>query len=58
LEYLISQNNFLKVLKLLQLLNDNVSMTGSILIIPVVAEALNPQDIKMLERELRVLDVD
>jgi hypothetical protein len=47
-----------KVLKLLQLLNDNVSMTGSILIIPVVAEALNPQDIKMLERELRVLDVD
>ncbi|MCX6650365.1 MAG: DUF835 domain-containing protein [Methanomassiliicoccales archaeon] len=58
LEYLISQNNFLKVLKLLQLLNDNVSMTGSMLIIPMVPEALNPQDVKMLERELRVLDVD
>jgi len=58
LEYLISQNNFLKVLKLLQLLNDNVSMTGSMLIIPVVAEALNPQDVKMLERELRVLELD
>ena len=58
LEYLISQNNFLKVLKLLQLLNDNVSMTGSVLIIPVVPEALNPQDVKMLERELRVLEVD
>lgn len=58
LEYLISQNTFLKVLKLLQLLNDNVSMTGSMLIIPVVTEALNPQDIKMLERELRVLEVD
>ncbi len=58
LEYLISQNNFLKVLKLLQLLNDNVSMTGSMLIIPVVAEALNPQDVKMLERELRVLEID
>jgi predicted hydrocarbon binding protein len=58
LEYLISQNNFLKVLKLLQLLNDNVSMTGSMLIIPVVPEALNPQDVKMLERELRVLEID
>jgi hypothetical protein len=58
LEYLISQNTFLKVLKLLQLLNDRVTMTGSLLIIPVVPEALNPQDIKMLERELRVLEVD
>ncbi|MHC1681211.1 MAG: DUF835 domain-containing protein [Methanomassiliicoccales archaeon] len=58
LEYLISQNNFLKVLKLLQLLNDNVSMTGSMLIIPVVPDALNPQDVKMLERELRVLEID
>ena len=58
LEYLISQNTFLKVLKLLQLLNDNVSMTGSMLIIPVVPEALNPQDVKMLERELRVLEID
>jgi len=57
LEYLISQNNFLKVLKLLQLLNDNVSTTSSMLIIPVVPEALNPQDVKMLERELRVLDI-
>ncbi len=58
LEYLISQNTFLKVLKLLQLLNDNVSMTSSMLIIPVVPEALNLQDVKMLERELRVLEVD
>ncbi|MHC1708924.1 MAG: DUF835 domain-containing protein [Methanomassiliicoccales archaeon] len=58
LEYLISQNNFLKVLKLLQLLNDNVSMTGAMLIVPVVPEALNPQDVKMLERELRVLEID
>ena len=58
LEYLISQNTFLKVLKLLQLLNDNVSMTGSMLIVPVVPEALNPQDVKMLERELRVLEID
>lgn len=58
LEYLISQNNFLKVLKLLQLLNDKVSLTGSVLIIPVVPEALNVQDVKMLERELRVLEID
>ncbi|MBN1110421.1 MAG: DUF835 domain-containing protein [Methanomassiliicoccales archaeon] len=58
LEYLISQNTFMKVLKLLQLLNDRVTMTGSLLIIPVVAEALNPQDIRMLERELKVLEVD
>jgi len=28
------------------------------LIIPVVPEALNPQDVKMLERELRVLEVE
>jgi predicted hydrocarbon binding protein len=54
LEYLMSQNTFLKVLKFLQLLNENVAVKDALLVIPLSPQALSPREVKMLERELRV----
>ncbi|HSV42693.1 MAG TPA: DUF835 domain-containing protein [Methanomassiliicoccales archaeon] len=53
IEYLISQNNFVKVLKFVQLLNECISITDGLLIIPISPEALGQKEVKMLERELR-----
>jgi len=54
IEYLISQNTFLKVLKFLQLLNENVAVKDAMLILPLSTQALNPREVKILEREMRV----
>lgn len=53
IEYMISQNNFVKVLKFVQLLNENVTTSDAILLLPISAEALNEKEVKMLERELK-----
>ncbi|MEM2943486.1 MAG: DUF835 domain-containing protein [Methanomassiliicoccales archaeon] len=57
IEYMVSQSNFIKVLKFVQLLNENVAVTNSILLIPISPQTLNPRDLKLLERELRVLPI-
>jgi len=54
LEYMMSQNTFLKVLKFLQLLNENVAVKEALLLIPLSPQALSSREVKMLERELRV----
>ncbi|MEM0448602.1 MAG: DUF835 domain-containing protein [Methanomassiliicoccales archaeon] len=54
LEYLMSQNNFIKVLKFLQLVNENVAVKDALFIIPLSPQALSSREVKMLERELRV----
>jgi predicted hydrocarbon binding protein len=54
LEYMMSQNTFLKVLKFLQLLNENVAVKDALLIIPLSPPALSAREVKMLERELRI----
>jgi hypothetical protein len=53
LEYMMSQNTFLKVLKFLQLLNENVAVKDALLLIPLSPQALSSREVKMLERELR-----
>jgi len=53
LEYLISQNGFQKVLKLLQHINDRIAVTDSVLIAPISPLTLPEGDLKMLEKELR-----
>jgi hypothetical protein len=53
LEYMMSQNTFLKVLKFLQLLNENVAVKDALLLIPLSPPALSAREVKMLERELR-----
>ena len=57
IEYLISQNNFPKILKLIQLLNDNVAVNEGMLLLPVSTETLNQKDVRLLERELMLLEV-
>lgn len=56
LEYMVSQSTFVKVLKFIQLLNENVAVRGSLLLVPVSPGALTQRDVKMLERELRVFE--
>ncbi|HEX7391518.1 MAG TPA: DUF835 domain-containing protein [Thermoplasmata archaeon] len=52
-EYLISQNGFQKVLKLLQHVNDKIAVTDSVLITTISPMTLSEQDLKMLEKEMR-----
>ena len=56
-EYLISQNNFPKILKLIQLLNDNVAVNEGMLLLPLSTETLNQKDVRLLERELMLLEL-
>lgn len=55
LEYLIVQNDYKSVLKLIHLLEDFVSLGGSILIIPVDPATLNDQELHLLKREMTIL---
>ncbi len=53
IEYLVSQNGFPKVLKLIQHLNDKIAVTDSVLLTPVSPLTLPETELKMLEKELR-----
>jgi predicted hydrocarbon binding protein len=53
IEYLISQNGFQKVLKLLQHLNDKVAVTDSTLLVPISPLTVSEPELKMLEKEMR-----
>jgi len=55
LEYLITQNNFISVLKMIQLLTEQVAVHDSILIVPISPSALAERELKMIEQELTVL---
>ena len=55
LEYMIAQSNFIKILKFIQLLNENVAVRDSLLIIPVSPMALDSKEVMMLERELKLI---
>jgi len=55
LEYLISNNAFNPVLRFLRRLIDKVSETESILLISVSPKAINEQELKLLEREMKPL---
>ena len=53
IEYLTSQNGFVKVLKFLQHINDKIAVTDSTLLVPISPLTLLEQDLKMLEKEFR-----
>jgi len=53
LEYLISQNDFPKVLKLLQHINDKIAVSDSILLAPISPLTLLESQLKLLEKEMR-----
>jgi isoleucyl-tRNA synthetase len=55
IEYLITNNSFLTVLRLIQSLRDQVAVSNSILIIPVNPSTLEGSQLKLLEREVDVI---
>ena len=53
LEYLISQNGFQKILKLIQHVNDRVAVAESVLVASISPLTLPENELKMLEKEMR-----
>ncbi len=52
LEYLITNNNFLTVLRFIQSLRDQVAINHSILLIALNPSTLDPHELNLLEKEL------
>lgn len=52
-EYLISQNDFQKVLKFIQHINDKIAVTDSIMLMPVSPLTLPESQLKLMEKEMR-----
>lgn len=55
-EYLIAHNDFPSILTLLHDLNEAVSLTDSILLLPVEPQAFDPREFTLLKRDLRLLE--
>ena len=58
LEYLILQNNFNTVLKFVELLKDDIALNDAILLLPINPATLEPREIALLERYMRVISSD
>ncbi len=58
LEYMITQSNFSKVLKFVQLVSENAAVTDTIVLVPVCTGAIGEKDLRLLERELIIIDPD
>lgn len=58
LEYLITHNNYEPILRFLQLLNDKIAITNSIMVLPVNPFTLDQRHLKLLEREMEVFNPD
>ena len=54
LEYLISQNSFPKILKFIQLIDEKVAIANAVLVAPISPLTLRAQELKLLEKEMRV----
>lgn len=52
LEYLISNNDFMKVLRVIDQVNDHVAQSKCRFIIPVDPRALDPKELALLERNM------
>ncbi len=55
LEYLIAHNDFASVLALLHDLNENVSLSDSILLVPVDTRAMSEKEFALLRREVQII---
>ena len=58
LEYLISTNDFNPVLKFIRALKDKLSELETIFILPVSPGAIDEKQIKLIERELELINTD
>jgi len=57
LEFLIANNDFTTVLKLVSLMNERVAIAGARLLIPINPSAIEPKELGLLERECTRVDV-
>ncbi len=55
LEYLINNNNFPKIIRWLDDIQESIVLTNSILILPVLPEGLDPKELTLLEKRKGVL---
>lgn len=55
IEYLITQNDFYKVLKALEFINENVMVTKSKLLLPIDPNAFEHRELALLERNMEVI---
>lgn len=58
IDYLISENDFSSVMKTIQLVDETISITKSILLLPVDQKSMSPQEFSFLEREIPPLDLN
>jgi len=58
IEYLISENDFVSMMKTLQLVNETIAMSGSILLLPVDPSKMDSQSFSLLEREVPPLELN
>jgi hypothetical protein len=56
-EYLIVNHGFEPFIHFLQLQRSRIERTGSILIAPLIPEALEPKEAKLIEREMTTLKI-
>lgn len=56
IEYLVSQTSFERVLKFIQLANDKMAITDSILLVTIAPGTIPEIDLNMLKRELQVIE--
>lgn len=57
IEYLVSNNDFNKVLKVIDQVHDHVSQSGSRLILPIDPRAFEPRELALLERNMEKISV-
>jgi len=54
LEYLIIQNDFKTVLRLIQLINEYILLKNAILLVPVDPSAMDVKELKLLEKDMLI----
>lgn len=58
LNCLIAENDFSSVMKTVQLINEAIAMTGSILLVPIDPKGLSDTELGLLEREIPLFEMD
>lgn len=56
LEYLISQNSYPIILRFVQLINDKVMLSNSIILIPLDPLILNERELHLIERDMKLFE--
>jgi len=57
LEYLISQNSYHILLHFIQLINDKIMLSDSIILIPLDPKILTERELHLLERDMKLYEV-